>query len=148
MTSSDENEMESIKTLPKIGKKKTGTKTENWYNKRKSRNWIAEENNVFAKVLVDTDYNFAVILEQRALKRAANVEIFEEIRKEFSSKLENEAFKLTNTTSLFANPSSRWIVISRVYRRGITILNESGVSFPIEPRMDRVSLSFKRSHVV
>ena len=34
-------------------------------NKRKSRNWTAQENNVFAEVLVDTDYFFAVILEQK-----------------------------------------------------------------------------------
>ena len=88
MTSSDENEMESRK---------------NWKEKENGKLIISgkvetelEKKLMYSQVLFDTDYNFVVILKQRALKRAPNVEIFEEIQKEFSSRLEYEEFIKVN----------------------------------------------------
>ena len=49
------------------------------------RNWTPEETELSANALADEDNRFAASLERLSLKKAANNEIFDHIKKTFDS---------------------------------------------------------------
>ena len=62
----------SAKTAKKITKK------------IRARNWTSAEATLFAEVLAYEEHNFAAALEQKAMKKAANNEVFTLIQKIFN----------------------------------------------------------------
>ena len=58
----------------------------------RARNWTSAEVTLFAEVLVDEEHNFAAALEQLALKKAANNEVFTFIQKIFDQKRRKNHF--------------------------------------------------------
>ena len=67
----------------------------------RARNWTSAEVTLFAEVLVDEEYNFAAALEERALKKAANNEIFTLIQKIFDQKRRKNHFIEVNEAENF-----------------------------------------------
>ena len=43
----------------------------------KGRNWTELETETFCRILVDDEFNFAVTLETKALKKSSNKEVFD-----------------------------------------------------------------------
>ena len=68
--------------------------------KKTTRNWTAEETNLFCSILADPVTKFMLILERTALKKAATKEVFEAIIEELKTAFMEEAFKTLNETSL------------------------------------------------
>ena len=67
----------------------------------RARNWTSAEVALFAEVLVDEEYNFAAALEEHALKKAANNEIFTFIQKIFDQKRRKNHFIEVNEAENF-----------------------------------------------
>ena len=55
--------------------------------RKTGRNWTKDETELFITVLVEQNDNFASTLEQKALKKAANVDAFQHIQDKFNSQL-------------------------------------------------------------
>jgi hypothetical protein len=53
--------------------------------------WSLSQLNLFASVLADDQNDFAFTLESLALKKSANIHVFESIKKEFDSRLHSQA---------------------------------------------------------
>ena len=71
-------------------KRKAGS----WSN---ARRWTPDETEAFAEVLAEPENNFALSLEQLALKKSSNNEIYDLIRERFLSILETDEFKENNS---------------------------------------------------
>ena len=56
-------------------------------SKTRNRRWTEDELELFALVLIDEENNFASSLETLALKKSANNEVFESLKKIFDEKL-------------------------------------------------------------
>ena len=67
--------------------------------KKKQRNWTKEELSAFVQVLVE--YKFVQTLEQKALKKSANIEVFKEVLPLFKGEIEKEDFIALNETKNF-----------------------------------------------
>ena len=67
----------------------------------RARNWTSAEVTLCAEVLVDEEYNFAAALEEHALKKAANNEIFTLIQKIFDQKRRKNHFIEVNEAENF-----------------------------------------------
>ena len=57
-----------------------------------SRRWTLTELSAFAEVLADPENCFATTLDQLALKKSSNNEVFECIQKEFIAEINTEDF--------------------------------------------------------
>ena len=68
---------------------------------KRGRNWTKEENELYTTVLVDPNENFVSTLEKKALKNAANAEVFEHIMKCFNTALTEEGFVTKNEAASF-----------------------------------------------
>ena len=66
---------------------------------KKGRNWTKEETNLFVELLVE--YNFVHTLETKALKRSANLSVFQELMPFFKVALEDENFVNMNESFNF-----------------------------------------------
>ncbi|XP_028406170.1 uncharacterized protein LOC114528693 [Dendronephthya gigantea] len=68
--------------------------------KRETRGpkWNSFELKLFALVLADDENDFALTLESLALKKSANIHVFESIKKEFDEKLRTQTLATTETT--------------------------------------------------
>ena len=51
---------------------------ENNNTTKRGRNWTKEETELFVKVITDTNDEYALILERKALKKASKKSVFEE----------------------------------------------------------------------
>ena len=71
-------------------KQKKGTK------KYRGKKWSDGELREFAYVLADDQTEFALTLETLALKRSANVHIFEYIKKELDARLQSKNISLSS----------------------------------------------------
>ena len=69
----------------------------------RARNWTSAEVTLFAEVLADEEHNFAAALEQLALKKAANNEVFTLIQKIFDQKRRENYFIEVNEAENFTN---------------------------------------------
>ena len=67
--------------------------------KGKGRNWTKEETNLFVELLVE--YNFVQTLETKALKRSANLGVFQELVPFFKPAVEEESFVALNESANF-----------------------------------------------
>ena len=65
-------------------------------SKTRNRRWIEDELELFALVLTDEENNFASSLETLALKKTANNEVFESLKKIFDEKLKELSFAEKN----------------------------------------------------
>ena len=68
-----------------------------------ARNWTSAEVTLFAEVLAETEHNFAASLEELALKKAANNEVFTSIQKIFNQKRRESHFIEVNEAENFIN---------------------------------------------
>ena len=74
--------------------------------KSTSRNWTADETNMFCEILIDPINNFMVItLEKKALKKSSTKEVFEAVAEEMREALKEEPFKSRNAKN-FKGPST------------------------------------------
>ena len=71
-------------------------KSENKRALSKERNWTCVEREAFAEILSDVDEEYATKLEQMALKKSANTEVYEEIGKALEKMFESEEFQERN----------------------------------------------------
>ena len=76
---------------------KKGKTTEN------ARRWRENQLELFEKVLLDPENNFAISLENLAPKKSANNETFEHIKDTFEMEMENEIFKQNNADQVRGN---------------------------------------------
>ena len=74
-------------------------KTKQEKQKKKQRNWTKDEVDCFARVLVE--YSFVQQLEQRALKKKANLEVFEKVVPLLRAELQKEDFREINEMNNF-----------------------------------------------
>ena len=68
--------------------------------KKTTRNWTAEETNLFCSILADPVTKFMVTLERKALKKAATKEVFEIILEDLKTVFMEERFKTLNENLL------------------------------------------------
>ena len=66
-----------------------------------ARNWTSAEVTLFPEVLADKEHNFAAALEEVALKKAANNEVFTLIQKIFHQKRRENHFIEVNEAEKF-----------------------------------------------
>ena len=79
--------------MPKVKMSAEGKKFRGNLNKgNRDRNWTDMETEAFAAVLADGEFNFALALETKALKKAANREVFESIMENFNVSLADSEF--------------------------------------------------------
>ena len=57
------------------------------------KRWTKNELELFAEVPADPENDFAISLKKLALKKAANIEVFEHIKNTFEIEMDNEIFK-------------------------------------------------------
>ena len=68
-----------------------------------ARNWTSTEVTLFAEVLVDEEHNFDAALEELAMTKAANNEVFTLIQKIFDQKRRESHFIEVNEVENFTN---------------------------------------------
>ena len=68
----------------------------------KSRQWTPNELTLFVQVLVDEKDKFCHLLEELALKKKTNTELFEKIRKKFDVARREENFHAKNMLDNFS----------------------------------------------
>ena len=90
----DSNE---ISPKPKLPIKQKKAKEEK--QKKKQRNWTKDEVDCFVRVLVE--YSFVQQLEQRALKKKANLEVFEKVVPLLRAELQKDNFREINEMNNF-----------------------------------------------
>ena len=72
----------------------------------RARNWISAAATLLAEVLTDEKHNFAAALEELALKKAANNEVFTLIQKIFDQQRRENHFMEVNEAENFKNAKS------------------------------------------
>ena len=85
-----------------------------------ARRWTPDETEAFAEVLADPENNFALSLEQLALKKSSNNEIYDLIRERFLSILETDEFKENNSKNVkkgTKKPTNLGLSIDKNYGR-------------------------------
>ena len=76
---------------------KKGKTTEN------ARRWRENQLELFEKVLLDPENNFAISLEKLALKKPDNNAVFEHIKNTFEMEMDNKFFKQNNANQVKSN---------------------------------------------
>ena len=70
---------------------------------KNARGWTENKFELFAEVLADPENNFVISLENLALKKSANNEVFEHIKNTFELQMDNEIFKQNNVDQVKDN---------------------------------------------
>ena len=76
-------------------------------NQINSRQWTDDEMELFAEVLTDDEDNFAFSLEQLALKKSSNNEVFEHVKITFDKALKTPEFIYENEKNNFSDADGK-----------------------------------------